>query len=64
MKADAGVSVECKECGHRTTFPALKVVPGVKCERCAAMLKLEPGDIAAKATMIGAAAGKTDVSIG
>lgn len=64
FKTEAGVSVECGECGKRTTFPALKVMPGFKCSHCGAVIELELGHIAAKATMIGAAAGKADVSIG
>lgn len=61
FKIEAGVSIECKNCGRRTTVPALKVEPGVKCEQCGEPLVLSLGDYAAKATMLKEAALKDNV---
>lgn len=63
FKIEAGVSVECKNCGRRTTVPALKVEPGVKCSHCGAVLVLDDGNAAAKETMLGAAANRDDVKV-
>lgn len=63
FKIEAGVSVECKNCGRRTTVPALKVEPGVKCSHCGAVLVLDDGNAAAKEAMLGAAANRGDVKV-
>lgn len=60
---EAGVSLECKTCRKRTTFPALKVAPGIKCNYCGAMVEVDAGAIAAKTVMLAMTAYMTDVSI-
>lgn len=59
----AGVSVECQDCGKRTTVPALRVVPGVKCEHCGTVLSLGVAEVAAKQVMLDAAAVRRDVKV-
>jgi len=61
LKIDALVDIVCKNCGKRTTVPALKVEPGVKCRHCGAILEIGIGEYAAKAVMLNAAAGREDV---
>lgn len=61
---EAGVSIECKNCGKRTTVPALRVEPGIKCKHCDSVLVLNQGHAAAKAVMCAAASRRTDVNIG
>lgn len=60
---EAGVSLECRSCKKRTTVPALKVVPGVKCGHCGAMLVVDEYAEAMKAVMLMAAAGRNDVKV-
>lgn len=63
LKIEAGVSLECRSCGKRSTIPALKVEPGVKCKNCGAELVIDTNALAAKAVMLAAAAEKADVKI-
>ena len=58
---EAGVSIECRNCRKRTTVPALKAKPGIKCDHCGAVLKLDRGDAVAKAVMLKAALSRNDV---
>lgn len=60
---EAGVSLECRNCRQRTNVPALKVVPGVKCAHCGAMLVIDKYAEAMKAVMLMAAAGRNDVKV-
>ena len=60
---EAGVSLECRSCKERTTVPALKVVSGVKCGHCGAMLVVDAYAEAMKAVMLMAAAGTNDVKV-
>lgn len=63
FKVEAGVSIECRNCGRRTTVPALKVEPGVKCEHCGKSLNPNLGDYAAKTAMLKVATLRDDVCV-
>jgi len=41
LMIEAGVSLECRDCGQRTLVPASKVEPGVKCRSCGAELVID-----------------------
>ena len=60
---EAGVSLECRACKKRTTFPALKVAPGIKCSHCGEMVEVDAEAIAAKTVMLAMAATMADVSV-
>lgn len=60
---EAGVSLECRSCKKRTTVPALKVLPGIKCCHCGAELTVDAYAIAMKRAMLMAAAGRNDVKV-
>ena len=62
-KIEAGVCLECKECKRKTNFPALKVVPGIKCSYCGAVIELDPAAMASKAVMLMTAECNDDVSV-
>ena len=64
MKIHADVSIECKNCGKRTTVPALKVGPGVKCQHCGAELVLNDAEYAAQAALLETAGHRDDVDFG
>ena len=61
LMIEAGVSLECRDCGVRTNVPASKVEPGVKCTSCGAELVVDTAALAAKAVMLAAAAGRNDI---
>lgn len=61
LMIEAGVSLVCRDCGRRTNVPARKVEPGVKCKNCDAELVIDTAAKSAKAVMLAAAAGRTDV---
>ena len=60
---EAGVSLECRNCGKRTTVPALKVVPGVKCQNCRAELAVDDAAYGMKAALLQVAATRNDVAV-
>ena len=60
---EAGVSLGCRNCKNRTTVPARKVVPGVKCGHCGAMLVIDKYAEAMKAVMLMAAAARNNVKV-
>ena len=60
---EAGVSLECRLCNRRTNIPALKVLPGVKCSHCGAMLVIDTYAKATKAVMLMAASGRSNVRV-
>lgn len=63
LMIEAGVSLECRDCGHRTLVPASKVEPGVKCRSCGAELVIDTAAMSAKSVMLAAAAWRNDVKI-
>ena len=63
FKYEAGVSLECRSCNCRTTVPALKVLPGVNCGHCGAMLNVDANALAAKTVMLAFAAGRNDTKV-
>lgn len=63
FKIEAGVSLQCRICGKRTTVPALKVGQGGSCECCGAVLVPGSGDYAAKAVILRMAVKRNDVKI-
>lgn len=60
---EAGVSLECRNCNRRTTVPATKVEPGVKCSYCNADLPVDELAIAYKAMFLAFASGRTDTKV-
>lgn len=64
FKIEAKVSIVCRNCGERTSVPARKVEPGVKCESCGKELTLSEGDYAAKAALLTVAGNRKDVDFG
>lgn len=63
FKYEAGVSLECRSCRSWTTIPALKVLPGVNCSHCGAMLNVDTNALAAKTVMLAFAAGRNDTKV-
>ena len=63
MMYEASVSLECRSCHRRITIPALKVLQGVSCVHCGAMLVVDQYALAAKAVLITFAAGRNDTKI-
>ena len=63
MMNEAGVSLECRSCRRRTTIPALKVLQGVSCVHCGAMLVVDHYALAAKAVLIKFATGRNDTKL-
>lgn len=63
MMYEAGVSLKCRTCRCWTTIPALKVLPGVNCSHCGAMLNVDANALAGKAAMLAFAAGRNDTKI-
>ena len=64
FKIKAGVSIECKNCGSRTTVPALKVDAAIKCQHCGADLTIDKMAYAAKAALLIVAGNRNDVDMG
>lgn len=62
-KIEAGLNLFCGECGKYTLFPLLKIVPGIKCEHCGAMLTLDEPTLAAKNAVIAAVENLPDVKM-
>ena len=60
---EAGVSIECRNCKRRTTVPAAKVHPGVKCCYCDADLVIDELAIAYKEMFLAFALDRTDTKI-
>ena len=60
---EASVCFECRNCRKQTNIPALKVVPGIKCSHCGAMLVVDAYAIAMKTVMLMAAASRNDVKV-
>ena len=53
---EACVCLECRNCRGKTTVPALKVIPGVKCKYCNEELELNEYAAVLKRLMIFVAA--------
>lgn len=64
FKSGARVSIECKDCGKRTTVPALMVAPGVKCQRCGKVLAIDDTAHAAKRALLTVAGHWNNVDFG
>ena len=60
---EAGVNLECRNCKRRTTVPAAKVEPGIKCCYCDANLVIDELAIAYKSMFLAFALDRTDTKV-